>query len=230
MNACIILPAHNEALNLPTVIREIGRHSALPIILVDDCSSDNTASIEMPSQVRVLRLSERLGAWGAVQTGMQLAIRLGFDAVVTMDADGQHPAIWLGHLLAPIASGEADVTIGAFLERGSGPRKLAWRVLRALSALAVEDITSGYRAYNKRALESLIGPQGSLLDFQDVGVLLLLQAQEMRVKSVPITMVERLRGDSKIFSNGLKIAAFLAVAFALSISKRKKKSTNGRGR
>src|SRR5690606_13952641 len=100
----------------------------------------------------VIPLPDQLGAWGATQTGMRYALRHGFDMVLTMDADGQHEPRWLTALLAPILYGCADVAIGTCTERGSTMRRIAWALMKSTSGLRLQDVTSGFRAYNRAAL------------------------------------------------------------------------------
>src|SRR5690606_7874794 len=112
--------------------------------------------------------------WGATQTGMRHARRRGFARVASLDADGQHAPESLVALLRAQRETGADVVIGTFPERLSGAKRLAWAWFRVLTGLAVEDLTSGLRVYGPRALRILASPEATLLDYQDVGVLLLL--------------------------------------------------------
>ena len=90
---------------------------------------------------------------------------------------GQHEPEHIGALREPLANGQADVSIDAFPERNSHARRFAWRYFRWLTDLALEDITSGFRAYNHAAMTLLASQEASLLDYQDIGVLLILRSK-----------------------------------------------------
>ncbi len=92
----IVIPALNEEQALPSLIDEVLCAGAdLPcsseVVVVDDGSTDNTAVVTEKRGVRVVRLCRNLGIGGAVQTGLRMAYREGFDCAVQVDGDGQHP-------------------------------------------------------------------------------------------------------------------------------------------
>ncbi|MEO0438871.1 MAG: glycosyltransferase family 2 protein, partial [Pseudomonadota bacterium] len=146
----VVIPAHNEAQSVSDVIASIGQHVVLPIVVVDDASTDDTALVAAESGATVIPLINRLGAWGATQTGIRYALANRFTTVVTMDADGQHDPSFIMEMLFACESESADVCIGSWPLRGSALRKLAWGILRAVSGLKTTDLTSGYRVYNER--------------------------------------------------------------------------------
>jgi glycosyltransferase involved in cell wall biosynthesis len=99
--AIIIMPAHNEAANLPLVFEDLRHHAPdLDVVVVDDASSDETPAIAAQLGAIVVTLPCNLGYGGAVQTGFKYAVENGYDYAVMMDADGQHDPefIWNGHL------------------------------------------------------------------------------------------------------------------------------------
>lgn len=218
----VVMPALDEAASIEAVLTAV-RHQ-LPqalLLVVDDRSADDTAARARRAGARVLPLVNRLGAWGATQAGIRMALRQGATAVVTMDADGQHRSADIPRLLEPLASGSADVAIGTCTERGSQARRLAWRLLRATSGIRMEDLTSGFRAYNRRACELLAGWPASLLDYQDIGVLTLLLAEGRRVVEVDVAMAERQSGHSRVFSNWLRVGWYMARTLLLGLTKRR---------
>jgi glycosyltransferase involved in cell wall biosynthesis len=215
----IVLPAHNEEAAIKQVIEEIQEISDLEIILVDDASTDNTREIAQSLGIHVLSPAYQLGAWGATQTGLRYAYRLGAHYAVTMDSDGQHEAQYIQALIKPIQTGEADVVIGSFVGRGSRLRKVAWFILRNLCKLSVMDITSGFRAYNRYAMEVLASRQATLLEFQDVGVLMGLGYADMRVTEIPVVMRSRTNGPSRIFYSWWAVAYYMFYSVILGFSK-----------
>lgn len=213
-----VIPARDEAASIAEVVRTV-RDFVEHVVVVDDASTDDTSALAAGAGARVLKLVNSMDAWGATQAGLRYATLHGANLVVTLDADGQHPAGCLPRLLEPIRAGQADVVIGSDPSRVSRQRHLAWHYLRMLTRLEVGDLTSGYRAYSQAALECLSRPQASLLNYQDVGVLMLLRAQGFRLSEVPVTMGPRWSGKSRVFSSWLKVLAYLLESSVLGLSK-----------
>jgi glycosyltransferase involved in cell wall biosynthesis len=206
----ILIPARNEEISVGKVIAEIKLLFQADILVINDASTDHTAEIARAAGATVLNLVDSLGAWGAIQTGLRYALRRGYQAAVTMDADGQHEAESLVDLYAPVAAGETDVAIGAYPQRGSAARRFAWSLFRQLSGLALEDLTSGLRAYNRRAIRLLASQRATLLDYQDMGVLLLLDNAGLRIREVPARMNPRADGGkSRIFASWWAVARYM---------------------
>lgn len=215
----ILIPALDEANNIREVIRTVKDTISADIIVIDDASTDATAAIAREEGARVLPLTLRLGAWGAVRTGIRYANARGFDMVVTMDADGQHPPAAIHELIAPIIARQADVVVGSCTERGSAARKLSWLVFRKLTGLDILDLTSGFRAYNAAAISALMTADTALLDYQDIGVLLALTRAGMRVIEVPVKMCPRTNGHSRVFSTWWDVLRYLLITGILCLSK-----------
>lgn len=216
----IVIPAFNEGAIIGSVLREIRAICSYEIFVVDDASTDDTVAVAESAGATVVPLAAQLGAWGATQTGLRYALRNGFDTVVSMDADGQHEASSIEELLAPVLKGEADVVIGACTERGSTLRKIAWLMMKRVSGLSLEDITSGFRVYNYRAIKELASWRATLLDYQDVGVLMLLQSKGLRILDKPVPMQVRLDGKSRIFHSWLIVCYYMSQTLVLGMSKR----------
>ena len=216
----VVIPAFNEQKDIAAVVREVRRVSGFPIVVVDDCSIDNTRAEAESAGARVIPLSQQLGAWGALQTGLRFACREGYEFALTMDADGQHEAVWIDKLFAPVIEGDADVTIGCCVRRGSRLRKIAWVMLKAASGLKMEDITSGFRVYNRQAMDLLAGPEATLLEYQDVGVLTLLKNAGLHIEDVDVTMLPRTSGTSRVYHSWLVVAYYMAHTLLLGFSKR----------
>lgn len=217
----ILIPAFNESMVVGAVIREIKAHCNLPIVVIDDASTDNTGDVAQNAGATVIPLPSQLGAWGAMQTGLRYALRHGYTTAVTMDADGQHDATSLYDLLAPVHEGAADVSIGTCTRRGSLLRRIAWVMMKRASGLSLEDITSGFRVYNHKAIEMLASWRATLLDYQDIGVLLLLQSQGLRIVDVKVVMQERQNGRSRVFHSWVMVGYYMFQTLLLGLSKRK---------
>jgi glycosyltransferase involved in cell wall biosynthesis len=213
----VVIPALNEAADIGTVIEQVLRHARIDVLVVDDGSTDDTAAIAMLTGAKVLRAPLWQGAWGAIQTGIRYAIRHGYSGVVTMDADGQHEPGYLPQLLE--ASLNADVVIASCPSRGSRMRHVAWKYFRFLTGFELDDLTSGFRYYNARACRLLAMEEATLLDYQDVGVLLLLQHARLRIAEIPVAMNPRKHGASRVFSSWWTVAVYMAETSLLCLAR-----------
>jgi glycosyltransferase involved in cell wall biosynthesis len=191
------------------------------VIVVDDAGTDDTGKLARAHGALVLRMPLQVGAWGATQTGIRFALQQGSRMVITMDGDGQHLPEAASSLLDTLCRGAADVVIGADIARADMGRRVAWSLFRTLTGLSVSDPTSGFRAYNEKALQVLETPQATLLEYQDIGVLSVLQHAGCRISEIPVQMKSRQHGKSRIFYSWLAIAYYLAYTGVLSFSKRK---------
>jgi glycosyltransferase involved in cell wall biosynthesis len=204
----IVVPAYNEAGNLPYVVESLRRVGPdWDIAVVDDGSTDGTAAVAESLGTVVLRLPFNLGIGGAVQTGLIYATRQGYDVCVQVDGDAQHDAEETAKLVETLISSEADVVVGSrFLAgaennfRSTFQRRIGIQLLRivisALSGQKVSDPTSGHRAFGRRAIEILSRyyPQ----QYPEPEVLHLLLHEGLEVVEVPVRMHARRHGESSI--------------------------------
>lgn len=200
--ALVVLPALNEARSVGGVVAEV--HAVLPeadVLVVDDGSVDPTAQVARQAGAAVLRLPYNLGVGGAMRAGFRYAERHGYDVVVQIDADGQHDPTYLPHVLA--ALDHADVIVGArFAGVGDyevrGPRawamKLLSRVVSRIVHAPLTDVTSGFRAANRRAMRvfALHYPAEYLGD--TVESLVIARRSGLRIAQVPVAMRRRQHG------------------------------------
>jgi glycosyltransferase involved in cell wall biosynthesis len=202
----VIVPAYNEARNLPGVLALLREQpTACDVCVVDDGSTDDTASRAVSLGAKVLRSAVNLGIGGAVQTGYLWAREHGYDAAVQIDGDGQHDPAELSTVLAPIERGEAELVVGSrFLAsdgfrstvvRRAGIRYLA-AFLRFRCGARVTDPTSGFRAAGRRALELFAANYPS--DYPEPESIAIALRAGLRVREVPVRMRERRHGHSSI--------------------------------
>lgn len=203
----IIIPAKNEADSIAGVITATQKLGYGHILVINDESEDGTAEIAANLGAAVLSPILPQGAWGAMQTGIRYAVRHGYRHVITLDADGQHEPAYIPALLA--AGRSHDVVIGAYPQRGSVLRQWAWRFFRTLTGFGIEDLTSGFRYYNAAACALLADEEATLLDYQDVGVLLLLRRAGFQLIEIPVAMYPRRNGPSRIFSSWGRVGLYM---------------------
>ncbi|GAB6068556.1 glycosyltransferase family 2 protein [Methylothermus subterraneus] len=213
------MPAKDEAAAIGEVIAQVKRHfPKARLVVIDDASQDATAEVAAQAGVTVLPLAVPLGAWGAIQTGMRYALKQNIAVCVTMDADGQHLAAEIPKLLNALERERAEVAIGAYPERGSRARRIAWRLFRTLTGFEFADLTSGFRAYRGRALALLASPRATLLEYQDLGVLLLLRAHGVKIAETAVVMRPRAHGKSRVFSSWWRVGAYLGQTLVLCLA------------
>lgn len=219
------MPALNESATIAGVIARTRAAMDCPVLVVSDASEDDTADRARAAGADVLELPTRLGAWGAIQTGLRWAWRHGYTQVMTLDADGQHPPEALPQLRERLAF--ADVVIGTCPQRLSMAKRIAWAYFRLLTRLRVIDVTSGLRAYGEPALSLLARPEASLLDYQDIGVLMLLSGQGLRLEEVPVAMKPRESGHSRVFSNWFQVSRYMIHTTVLCLARVKRRLPAG---
>ena len=202
----VIIPAHNEAENLPCTLACIPRlkRPDLQVIVVDDGSSDGTAEIAKRHGADVVVSHARnLGLGAALRTGLATANELDARAAVYVDADGEYPPEQIPDLLDPIESGEADYVLGSRYMDGRPSQRILRRIgnLMLTGALClatgrrITDGQTGFRAFSRRALECA----EIIHDYNYAQVLTLdLLKKGMRMREVPVTYSRRTQGRSFI--------------------------------
>jgi glycosyltransferase involved in cell wall biosynthesis len=212
MKTAAIVPAYNESQSIAAVVNGLKAAAAqagidLTVVVVNDCSKDNTGAIIDMLPCVALHLPVNLGIGGAVQTGFRYALENGFEAAVQVDGDGQHPAEAVPLLLRELQNGNGDVVIGSRFITGQGfqssfVRRLGirWfsRLNFLLTGLRVADTTSGLRMFNRRALELVCHWYPD--EYPEPEILVQFARAGLRVKEIPVQMRERQGGTSSIDS------------------------------
>jgi glycosyltransferase involved in cell wall biosynthesis len=207
-----VIPAYNEELAIGSVVLRTRPHVD-HVIVVDDGSTDRTAEIANVAGARVIRHPVNRGYGGALQTIFKIARELRPDALVILDADGQHNPDDIPKLVQGIKSG-ADVVIGSRFLKGTknhipAYRKLGMKILDGFTKFAsstpVTDSQSGFRAYGKNAIHAIeIGE-----DNMSAGSEILIQAAQKHlvINEVPIGVRYDINGSSSKnpFSHAMEI-------------------------
>lgn len=157
----IAIPALNASGTVGAVVQACRQQGAEEIVVVDDGSTDGTGAVAADNGAHVIRHARNLGKGAALKTAFEYALARGCDAVVTLDADGQHLPQDMPKLLATWRETGADLVIGgrAHLFSGMLPRRRianrvsAWAIGK-LSRTGVSDSQSGFRLYSARLLRA----------------------------------------------------------------------------
>lgn len=203
----VLIPAFNEGASIRRVVEEVKRvNPGMPVVVVNDCSGDATASEARAAGAEVISLPCHLGLGGCVQTGYKYAYDAGYASVVRIDGDGQHDPRDIGRLLEKLEKSGVEMVIGVRAAgssvgfRTSLVRRLGIAffklLLRPILGRRVSDPTSGFVAVNRRALEvfSLTFP----LEYPEIEALVVLQRKAFRFEEVETVMRARMAGRSSI--------------------------------
>jgi glycosyltransferase involved in cell wall biosynthesis len=201
----IIVPAFNESQSLPRLLQTLHEEcSNCDVIIIDDGSTDNTRHV-LKGLARVISLPCNLGIGGAVQTGLQIAVREGYDFAIQVDGDGQHPPKEVSKLLAAIHETGADIVVGSRFRTSGGFKSTATRrvgirffaaIVSVVCRTRITDTTSGFRIMNRRALKVLSRHYSE--DFPEVEALVVAHRAGLRISEVSVQMRERTAGKSSI--------------------------------
>ena len=179
--------------------------AGVPILVVDDCSTDATISAAKAAGAEVLSLPHHLGLGGAVQAGYKLAYELGFLYVIRVDGDGQHEAGDIPCIFEALRKSGCEMVIGSrFLNGGavetSTVRLLGIRffrlILRPILGKVVSDPTSGFLGVNRNALQ--VFSRSFPLEYPEIEALVVLQRKAFRFQEVSCRFHPRRTGKSSI--------------------------------
>jgi glycosyltransferase involved in cell wall biosynthesis len=211
----VLIPAYNEEGAVASVVEEV--RAVVPdatILVVDDCSEDNTIAEARRSGASVLPLPHHLGLGGCVQAGYRLAFEFDFDYVIRVDGDGQHDPSDIPAILTALQQEGCEMVIGSrFLNRSGSPSGLrnstlqsGWlravgialfrSVLRPILGRPVNDPTSGFVGVNRTALH--LFSRAFPLEYPEIEALVVLQRRRFRFVEVPCKIRKRRSGKSSI--------------------------------
>lgn len=209
----IVIPTYNERENVGAIIPELFKVApAADVMLIDDNSPDHTAdhALELfggnPRFFVLARASDR-GYGRSLLEGYGAAIDRGYDRLVQLDADFSHNPTVVPRLIE--ATTQADVAIGS--RYCAGGRVANWplrrrllsrfanRYVRTITGLTVQDSTSGFRCYNRRALQVLLEAPIAAEGYAFlVETTFRAQRAGLQIAEVPITFIDRRQGQSKM--------------------------------
>jgi glycosyltransferase involved in cell wall biosynthesis len=202
----IIVPALNEEGIVGEVVKEIqGVVPGVPVLVLDDCSTDATAAVARAAGAEILSMPTHLGLGGCVQAGYRLAFELGYDFVIRLDGDGQHDPHDIPRIFEALRKTGCQMVIGSrFVDPSQKYTSLvrSWgirffrTILRPILGQRVHDPTSGYVGVNREALS--VFSRSFPLEYPEIEALVVLQRRAFRFQEVPCKMRERRTGRSTI--------------------------------
>jgi glycosyltransferase involved in cell wall biosynthesis len=208
----VVIPAYNEGPRIGKVVRSVKSVlSKTTILVINDCSTDHTKQEAEKSGAIVLSHPINLGYASSLELGYLYALNEDFGIVVQLDGDGQHLAEEIPKILTPVLNQEADIVIGSrylSVDSSYNTSFTRWLGKNFFSAIYyivtrynITDPTSGFQCLNRKAFQ-LFASGHFPDDFPDTDVLLIAHYAGLRIKEVPVVMLERSGGISMHF--GLK--------------------------
>lgn len=201
----IIIPAFNEEKNLEELLIKINNICPqFDVLVINDCSRDNTSAICKKCNVKVVDLPVNLGIGGAVQTGYKYALIKDYDIAVQVDGDGQHNPSFIQPLVNEVLKG-SNLCIGSrFIDKqgfqSSRVRRFGIKYFSALIKLLtkqeVTDPTSGARACDKKVIRYFADNYPK--DYPEPETIVKLKKKNLKISEIPVVMNERKEGTSSI--------------------------------
>ena len=210
MKGFVVIPAYNEEESIQFVINTVKKHIE-NIIVVDDNSSDKTAVLAKKSGAEVLQQVANQGYDAAIEKGIKYAIKKNATAIITMDADGQHPVSLINRMLDYIENENYEIVIGV---RNNLPR-LSEKIFALYGRLffGVNDMTCGMKAYSS----NLIIKYGFGSKHKSIGTYLSIKALKMKARYKKVKIPINKRQDQSRFGTSIKSELSILLALVKSI-------------
>jgi glycosyltransferase involved in cell wall biosynthesis len=219
------VPAYNEGTTIAGVVRGLHEHApGFDVLVIDDGSTDSTQLVAEHEGAQVIKHPFNLGIGGAVQTGFQYARDHGYSYMVQIDGDGQHDPGQIGLLERAMQKNpRVDMVCGSrFLRGGEYPAPISRRtgihlfafILSRIVGQRISDPTSGFRLFNRRAIELFAADYPH--DFPEVEAVLMLHFHRLEMTEVPVKMFLRGGGVSSI-SSGKSVVYMCKVLLAIFV-------------
>ena len=195
LNPVAVIPAYQAQATISSLVRRIVAQK-LPVIVVDDASSDQTVRRAEEAGARVLRRPVNGGKGKVLREGFEAALAAGYDWVLTLDADGQHLPSEIPRFLEAAARGSADLILGNRMENPKEMPRDRWltnwlmsRILSWIAGQRFPDTQCGFRAVHRRILEKV----ELRFDRFEIESELLIQSAKAgaRIISIPVSSVYR---------------------------------------
>lgn len=191
----VVIPAFNEGRVIREVVNSVLAHG-YSVVVVDDCSRDDTSAVLRGSAVRSLRHPVNLGQGAALQTGIAFALGCQAEYIVTFDADGQHQAGEIRPMIDRLRQFGGDVLLGSRFLPGQAPiampvsrrllLKAATAFTRLTTGLSLTDTHNGFRAFTAQAAGQLTITQNRMAHASQI--LSEIARLKLRYEEFPVTI------------------------------------------
>lgn len=211
----VTMPAYNAAKTLLKTFEDIPKGLVHEVILVDDCSQDDTAKTASSIGIKVIRHPHNVGYGGNQKTCYLEALRDGADVVIMLHPDYQYDPCKIPEMIAPILSGKADIVLGSRLLNGGALKGgmpiykfISNRFLTTMQNLVLgtnlSEFHTGYRAYSRAFLERVPFLRNSLAFVFDAEILAQAVYFGFRIDEIPVETRYFPEASSINFLNSVK--------------------------
>ena len=161
MNICALIPSYNESQTIAPLVKNVKGYG-LDVIVIDDGSSDQTADLAQEAGATVIRQNSNQGKGAALKNGFAMVLEKEYDAVITLDADGQHSPDDLPDFINTYAKGGADIVAGNRMKATESMPLIRWLTNNTMSFFIsllcrynIPDSQCGYRLIKTNVLKSI---------------------------------------------------------------------------
>lgn len=208
MKVLVIIPCYNEEESLKRTVEDL-KEKILDddYLIVNDGSTDATLKICEKNGYSYVNLVLNLGIGGAMQAGYRYAVENDYDIAIQLDGDGQHDPEYIKGMLLFIETKRADIVIGSrFMNKegfqSTGVRRVGIKFLNVLirlcSGVKILDVTSGFRAVNRKYIEFFANSYAQ--DYPEPESIMDAALNKAKIMEIPVIMHERKDGKSSIHS------------------------------
>ncbi|MDD5422683.1 MAG: glycosyltransferase family 2 protein [Candidatus Omnitrophota bacterium] len=192
-STCVLIPSYNEARSIGGIVREL-KEKGLDVFVVDDGSTDNTASIAESQGAIVVKHKVNKGKGASLQEGFKHILKKNFDAVMIMDGDGQHKVSDIDGFLSKMEETGADVIIGnRMMDISSMPlirihtNRFMSNLISIICGQKIPDSQCGFRLIKREVLDKI---RLTSSNYEIESELIIEAAKKgFKVESVPIMTV-----------------------------------------
>ncbi|MBU0503353.1 MAG: glycosyltransferase family 2 protein [Candidatus Omnitrophota bacterium] len=195
MKACVIIPTYNESKDIGELTAKI-RGQQLAILIIDDASRDNTGQIARENGAEVLRNEVNKGKGASLIRGFNYVIERDFDAVITMDGDGQHLPEEIPEFIRAYQNGNYDIIVGNRMFNREGMpytrvitnKFMSW-LISSIAGQDIPDTQCGFRLIKKEVLKKI---RLSTVRYETESEILIRAAREgFKIGSIPVKSIYR---------------------------------------
>ncbi len=233
MKMLLVISNYNEEKEITNTINDVKVNSSIDIdlLVIDNWSTDNSMKLIKKENVEYLKHPVNTGGGaGVIKTAFMYAFLEDYDIYCHMDGDNQHNANNISDLVKPIINRKADIVVGSRFIKKEGFQSFFLRrigistfskLLSVLTKSKLTDVTSGFRAYNRKAIV-FFGKQYKHEFEVVVQMIMICYYADLKIIEIPVLMKPRLTGKSEInVKNALKFPIYGFISIIGSIFQRK---------
>lgn len=193
MNICVLIPSYNEAKTIGSLVKCL-KTKRLDVLVIDDGSSDQTAEIAQQSGADILRLTKNKGKGASLKAGFRYALNKGYEAIITMDGDGQHSPEDIHKFIEKANNPEVDMLVGNRMSFSKEMPLVRWITNNLMSFLIsiicwrnIRDSQCGFRLIKTKVLKEItLGSSNYEIESE---IIIAAHKRHFRINFVPIQTI-----------------------------------------